>query len=242
MSENVRRYFFEDEGLPADPVSGERPRRLRYLSGGEWRDSRSGKCMSCYDPSTGAVIAQAPQCSAAEVEQAIQAAGDVLKVIEVVEYACGAPQLMKGESLMNASVGVDTVRYNESLGVFAGIAPWNFPAMIPQGWMAPLCIALGNTIVLKLASFVPQTSMRIAELWAEAGLPPGVMNVVTAGRAEAEILLGHPAIRGVSFVGSTSVGKRIYQAAAANGKRVQCLTEAKNHALVLRDAVLERAA
>jgi len=130
----------------------------------------------------------------------------------------------------------------EPLGVFAAIAPWNFPAMIPMGWMAPLAIATGNTLVLKAASFTPQSSLRIAELWQEAGLPKGVLNVVTCSRNEAEILLRHPDVKGVSFVGSTTVGRHIYSTASANGKRVQCLTEAKNHALVLRDAALERAA
>jgi acyl-CoA reductase-like NAD-dependent aldehyde dehydrogenase len=160
--------------------------------------------------------------------------GDVLKVIEVVEFACGAPQMMKGESLMNVSTGYDTVQFREPLGVFAGIAPWNFPAMIPHGWMAPICIATGNCMVLKAASFAPQSAMRITELWKEAGLPDGVLNIVTTSRNEAEILLRHPDIKGVSFVGSTSVGQHIYSTAAANGKRVQALTEAKNHALVLK--------
>jgi len=114
--------------------------------------------------------------------------------------------------------------------------------MIPMGWMAPLCLATGNTMVIKAASYTPQTSMRIMELWAEAGLPAGVLNLVTCSRPEAEILLRHPDVRGVSFVGSTGVGRHIYETAAANGKRVQCLTEAKNHALVLKDAALERTA
>jgi malonate-semialdehyde dehydrogenase (acetylating)/methylmalonate-semialdehyde dehydrogenase len=171
-----------------------------------------------------------------------EAMGDVLKVTEVVEFACGIPQLMKGPAVMNATVGYDTTQYMEPLGVFAGIAPWNFPAMIPMGWMAPLCIATGNTMVLKAASFVPQSATRILELWEEAGLPKGVINLVTCSRNEAEILLKHPDIKGVSFVGSTSVGRHIFATAAANGKRVQALTEAKNHALVLRDAALERTA
>jgi len=168
--------------------------------------------------------------------------GDVLKVTEVVEYACGIPNLMLGPALMNCTPGYDSTQYLEPLGVFAGIAPWNFPAMIPMGWMAPLCIATGNTFVLKAASFVPQSSMRILELWQEAGLPKGVINLVTCGRNEAEILLKHPDVKGVSFVGSTSVGRHIYATAAENGKRVQALTEAKNHAIVLGDAALERTA
>jgi malonate-semialdehyde dehydrogenase (acetylating)/methylmalonate-semialdehyde dehydrogenase len=265
--------------------------RLKYWVGGSWRESKTEKYMNCYDPSTGEVIALAPQCRPEEVESAVAAAhaafpawsttpaskrsqvlfrlkalldrhideltllcarengkvldeamGDVLKVTEVVEFACGIPQLLKGPALMNCTTGYDTVQFIEPLGVFAGIAPWNFPAMIPMGWMAPLCIATGNAMVLKAASFTPQTSMRIMELWAEAGLPPGVLNLVTCSRNEAEILLRHPDVKGVSFVGSTSVGKHIYATAAASGKRVQALTEAKNHALVLRDAALERTA
>lgn len=266
-------------------------KKLLYYVNGEWRESKTAKYMDCYDPSTGEVIAQAPQCTADEVESAVAAAkaafpawaetppnkrvqvlfkmkalldkhldeltrlvatehgkvwdeamGDVLKVTEVVEFACGIPQLMMGPALMNCTSGYDTTQYMEPLGVFAGIAPWNFPAMIPMGWMAPLCIATGNTMVLKAASFTPQTSLRIMDLWAEAGLPKGVLNLVTCSRNEAEILLKHPDIKGVSFVGSTSVGLHIYTTAAAHGKRVQALTEAKNHALVLRDAALERSA
>jgi malonate-semialdehyde dehydrogenase (acetylating)/methylmalonate-semialdehyde dehydrogenase len=266
-------------------------RKLQYFAGGHWHNSQATKWMDCYDPSTGEVIARAPQCTAGEVEEAVAAAkaafpqwsrtppsdrgqvlfrlkalldrhldeltmlcakengkvwdeamGDVLKAIELVEFACGIPHLLKGPALMNCTRGYDTTQYVEPLGVFAGIAPWNFPAMIPMGWMAPLCIATGNTLVLKAASFTPQTSMRIAELWQEAGLPPGVLNLVTCSRHEAEILLSHPDICGISFVGSTSVGRSIYATAATAGKRVQALTEAKNHALVLRDAALERTA
>lgn len=168
-----------------------------------------------------------------------EARGDVLKAIEVVELACGAPSLMQGDSLMNVSRGYDTVLYREPLGVFAGIAPFNFPAMIPFGWMIPLCITTGNTIVMKAASMTPLTSMRMIELLYEIGLPEGVVNLITCSRKEAEILLTHPDIKGVSFVGSTEVGKHIYTTAAAHGKRVQALCQAKNHALVLRDANLE---
>ncbi|WP_313562231.1 CoA-acylating methylmalonate-semialdehyde dehydrogenase [Ruminiclostridium cellobioparum] len=171
-----------------------------------------------------------------------EAKGDILKVKEITEHACGIPSLMMGESLMNTSAGYDTVLYREPVGVFAGIAPFNFPGMIPMGWMMPLCIATGNTMVLKLASMTPMTSIRCLELMQEAGLPAGVINAVTCSRNEAEILLTDPAIRGVSFVGSTSIGAHVYKTAAASGKRVQALTEAKNHALVLEDAPLERTA
>jgi malonate-semialdehyde dehydrogenase (acetylating)/methylmalonate-semialdehyde dehydrogenase len=264
---------------------------LQWFADGLFRHSAASTYMDCHDPSTGKVVARAPQCTAAEVEEAIAAArrafpawsaqppglraqvlfrmkaimdahleeltflvatengkvldearGDVLKAIEVIEFACGAPNLLTRPALMNCTVGYDTVQYLEPVGVFAGIVPWNFPAMIPMGWMVPLCVAAGNTMVLKAASLTPRTALRICELWQEAGLPPGVLNLVTCSRAEAEILLRHPDIAGVTFVGSTGVGRHIYETAAANGKRVQCLTEAKNHALVLRDAALERTA
>jgi malonate-semialdehyde dehydrogenase (acetylating)/methylmalonate-semialdehyde dehydrogenase len=171
-----------------------------------------------------------------------EAQGDVLKVIEITEHACGMPNLMMGESLMDASSGFDTILYREPVGVFAGIVPFNFPAMIPMGWIAPICIATGNCLILKAASWTPMTSMRIAELWQEAGLPNGVLNILTCSRNEAEILLKHPDVNGIAFVGSTSVGLHIYSTAAAHGKRVQTLCEAKNHALVLEDAPLERSA
>lgn len=171
-----------------------------------------------------------------------EAAGDVGKALEMTELAAGAMQHLMGDSLMNTSSGYDTVTYREPLGVFSGIAPWNFPAMIPVGWMAPLCIVCGNTFVLKPASTTPMTSLRFAELYREAGFPDGVFNVVPCSRTEAEILLKHPDVKGVSFVGSTSVGKHVYETAAAHGKRVQALCEAKNHALVLRDAPITRTA
>jgi malonate-semialdehyde dehydrogenase (acetylating)/methylmalonate-semialdehyde dehydrogenase len=181
-------------------------------------------------------------CAFEEGKKWDEAMGDILKVAEVIEYACGVPHLMKGEALLDVSSGYDTTRYNHPIGVFAGISPWNFPAMIPHGWMAPLCIATGNTMVLKPATFVPQSCMRMLELWQEAGLPDGVLNAITADPPEAEIFLSHPDIKGVSFVGSTKVGAHIYATAAANGKRVQALTSAKNHALVLRDCKVERTA
>lgn len=169
-----------------------------------------------------------------------EARGDVLKAIEVVECACATHYLMQGDTCMNVSHGYDTISYRHPLGVFAAIAPYNFPAMIPMGWMVPFAITTGNTVVLKAASLVPQTASRMLELLIEAGMPKGVVNLVTCSRVEADSLLTHPAVKGVTFVGSTSVGSYIYKTAAAAGKRVQALTEAKNHALVLEDCVLER--
>lgn len=171
-----------------------------------------------------------------------EAQGDVLKAQEGTELACSVPSLIMGESLMDASLGYDTNLYRESLGVFAGITPFNFPAMIPFGWMTPVCVAAGNCIVLKVSSSTPRTALRLAELYKEAGIPDGVVNVITCSRNEAEIFLNHPDIKGISFVGTTGVGKHIYGVAASNGKRVQALCEAKNHALVMNDAPVDRTA
>ena len=171
-----------------------------------------------------------------------EAAGDVGKALDMTELACSAPTMLMGDSLMDTSAGYDTTLYREPLGVFAGIAPWNFPAMIPVGWMAPLAIVCGNTFVLKPASTTPMTCMTFEELYKEAGVPDGVFNIVPCSRNEAEILLTHPDVKGVTFVGSTQVGLHVYSTAAAHGKRVQALCEAKNHALVLRDAPIGRTA
>jgi len=171
-----------------------------------------------------------------------EAKGDVLKAIEGTEQAINAPSLMMGESLMDTSAGFESTLYREPLGVFAGIVPFNFPAMIPMGWMTPICLACGNTIIIKAASHTPRTALRIAQLYKEAGLPAGVLNIVTCSREESELFLTHPDIKGISFVGSTKVGLHIYSKAAASGKRVQALCEAKNHALILNDAPIARTA
>jgi malonate-semialdehyde dehydrogenase (acetylating)/methylmalonate-semialdehyde dehydrogenase len=171
-----------------------------------------------------------------------EAQGDVLKAKEGTELAIAAPSLMMGESLMDTSSGFDTVLYREPLGVFAGVVPFNFPAMIPMGWMAPVCIASGNTMVIKAASLTPRTALRIVELYKEAGLPDGVLNIVTCTRHEVDMILTHPDIKGITFVGSTKVGLHVYSTAAGAGKRVQALCEAKNHALVLEDAPIARTA
>ena len=169
-----------------------------------------------------------------------EARGDVLKSIEVVECACSTHYLMQGDTTMNVSTGYDTISFREPLGVFAGIVPFNFPAMIPFGWMIPFAITTGNTFVLKAASMVPQSAMRMLELLQQAGLPAGVVNLVTCTRNEADLLLSHPDVKGVSFVGSTSVGLHVYKTESSNSGDVQALTEAKNHALVLSNCVLER--
>ena len=171
-----------------------------------------------------------------------EAKGDVLKAKEATEHALAMPDLMLGDSMMTASNGYDTQMIRESVGVFLGIVPFNFPAMIPMGWMAPMCIACGNCIVIKASSSTPMTALKIADIYREAGLPDGVLNVITCGRDVTDILLADDRIKGVSFVGSTKVGLSIYEKASKYGKRVQTLCEAKNHALVLKDAPIGRTA
>ena len=171
-----------------------------------------------------------------------EARGDVLKAIEPTELACATPFVSQGSASLQVTTGFDTASYRVPLGVVAGIVPFNFPAMIPWGWMVPLAIATGNTVVLKAASYTPLTSMRIMELfYEEGGFPKGVVNLVTCSRNESELFLTDPRVKAVTFVGSTSIGKHIYSVAAAHGKRVQAQCEAKNHALVLEDCDLESA-
>ncbi|HIR13551.1 MAG TPA: CoA-acylating methylmalonate-semialdehyde dehydrogenase [Candidatus Choladousia intestinavium] len=169
-----------------------------------------------------------------------EARGDVLKAIEPTELACALPSIIQGDAAMQVTTGFDTSTYRMPLGVCAGIVPFNFPAMIPWGWMVPLAIATGNTYVLKAATQTPLTSMRILELFYEEGkFPKGIVNLVTCGRKEAEVLLTDPRVKAVTFVGTTQVGKHIYSIASEHGKRVQAQCEAKNHALVLEDCDLE---
>ena len=171
-----------------------------------------------------------------------EARGDVLKAIEPTELACATPIISQGKASLQVTTGFDTATYRMPLGVVAGIVPFNFPAMIPWGWMVPLAIATGNTVVLKAASHTPLTAMRIMELfYEEGGFPKGVVNLVTCSRTESEIFLTDPRIKAVTFVGTTGVGKHIYSVAAEHGKRVQAQCEAKNHALVLEDCDLESA-
>ncbi|MCL2752299.1 MAG: CoA-acylating methylmalonate-semialdehyde dehydrogenase, partial [Firmicutes bacterium] len=171
-----------------------------------------------------------------------EAKGDVLKAREATEHAIAMPELTMGESLMDTSDGYDTVLYREAVGVYLGLAPFNFPAMIPMGWMVPLCVACGNTMVLKASSSTPMTALKMAEIYRDAGLPAGVLNVVTCGRDETSKMISDERVKGISFVGSTSAGRAVYEQAAKYGKRVQTLCEAKNHALVLNDAPVKRVA
>jgi malonate-semialdehyde dehydrogenase (acetylating)/methylmalonate-semialdehyde dehydrogenase len=169
------------------------------------------------------------------------ARGEVQRGLEVVEFACGIPQLLKGEYSDQVSTGVDSYSFRQPLGVVAGITPFNFPVMVPC-WMHPVAIACGNTFVLKPSERDPSASMLIASLWQEAGLPDGVFNVVHGDKVAVDAILDDPRIVAVSFVGSTPVARYIHERATANGKRVQALGGAKNHAVVLPDADLEFAA
>ncbi|MDA0136810.1 CoA-acylating methylmalonate-semialdehyde dehydrogenase [Solirubrobacter sp. CPCC 204708] len=166
------------------------------------------------------------------------AKGEVVRGMEVVEFACGIAQLTKGEFSDQVSTGIDLHSFRQPLGVCAGITPFNFPIMVPL-WMHPIAIATGNTFVLKPSERDPSVSNRVAELYAEAGLPDGVFNVVHGDKVAVDALLDHPDVDGVSFVGSTPIARYIHERASKNGKRVQALGGAKNHAIVMPDADLE---
>ncbi len=166
------------------------------------------------------------------------ALGEVQRGLEVVEFACGIPHLLKGDYSDQVSTGVDVYGFREPLGVVAGITPFNFPVMVPM-WMHPVAIACGNAFVLKPSERDPSASQLVARLWAEAGLPEGVFTVVNGDKTAVDALLDHPDVAAVSFVGSTPIARYIHQRASANGKRVQALGGAKNHAVVLPDADLD---
>jgi malonate-semialdehyde dehydrogenase (acetylating)/methylmalonate-semialdehyde dehydrogenase len=168
------------------------------------------------------------------------ARGSVIRGMEVVEFACGIPQLLKGEFTEKTGRGIDSFSFRQPLGVCAGAGPFNFPAMIPL-WMAPVAIACGNTFVMKPSERVPSTAYRLAELWHEAGLPEGVFNVVNGDKEVVDALVDHPDVAAISVVGSTPTAESVYQRATRAGKRVQALGGAKNHMVVMPDADLEHA-
>jgi len=169
------------------------------------------------------------------------AVGSVQRGIEVVEFATGIPHLLKGEHSDNVGGGIDSHTLKQSLGVCAGISPFNFPVMVPM-WMVPVALACGNTFVLKPSEKDPSASMLIAKIFQEAGLPNGVLNIVHGDKETVDALLAHPDISAVSFVGSTPVARYVYEKATNSGKRVQALGGAKNHAVVLPDADIDGAA
>jgi malonate-semialdehyde dehydrogenase (acetylating) / methylmalonate-semialdehyde dehydrogenase len=168
------------------------------------------------------------------------ASGELTRGIEVVEFACGIPQLLKGEFSENVGTNVDSYAVRQPLGVVAGITPFNFPAMVPM-WMFPVAIACGNCFILKPSERDPSTPLLLAELLTEAGLPDGVMNVVNGDKLAVDAILAHPGIEAVSFVGSTPIAEYVYHTGTAHNKRVQALGGAKNHMLVLPDADMDQA-
>ncbi|PVY28591.1 aldehyde dehydrogenase family protein [Williamsia muralis] len=169
------------------------------------------------------------------------ALGEISRGQEVVEFACGIAHLLKGGMTENASTKVDVASLRQPLGPVGIISPFNFPAMVPM-WFFPIAIAAGNTVVLKPSEKDPSAALWLAELWAEAGLPAGVFNVLQGDKVAVDELLTNPAVKAISFVGSTPIAQYVYSTATAHGKRVQALGGAKNHAIVLPDADLDLAA
>jgi len=249
----------ERSGVIRDPATGETTKRVAYASTAD------------IDTAVAAAVAAFPAWAATPVQKRARvmfrfkelieanrdelaalataehgkvladAAGEVQRGLEVVEFACGIPQLMKGDYSAQVGTGVDSYNLRQPLGVCAGITPFNFPAMVPM-WMFPLAIACGNAFVLKPSERNPSCSLRLAELLHEAGLPPGVFNVVNGDREAVDALLDHPDVAAVSFVGSTPVAEHVYRRAAETGKRVQALGGAKNHLVVMPDADMEQTA
>jgi malonate-semialdehyde dehydrogenase (acetylating)/methylmalonate-semialdehyde dehydrogenase len=168
------------------------------------------------------------------------AQGEVMRGIDIIEFACGAPQLLKGDFTDQVSTGIDNWTLRQPLGVVVGVTPFNFPCMVPC-WMFPLALACGNSFVLKPSPLDPSPSLLMAELLREAGLPDGVFNVVQGDKAAVEALMAHPLVRALSFVGSTPIAHSLYQSGAQHGKRVQALGGAKNHMVVMPDADIDQA-
>ncbi|TVM07250.1 MAG: CoA-acylating methylmalonate-semialdehyde dehydrogenase [Halomonas sp.] len=168
------------------------------------------------------------------------AQGEVARGIDIVEFACGIPQLLKGDYTEQVSTGIDNWTMRQPLGVVAGITPFNFPAMVPM-WMFPVAIATGNTFILKPSPLDPSASLLMADLLKQAGLPDGVFNVVQGDKDSVEALIDHPDVKALSFVGSTPIANLIYERGAKHGKRVQALGGAKNHMVVMPDADLDKA-
>src|SRR6476620_5470077 len=270
----------------APPASVE---QVPMLSAGKWTNSTSARHGDVYNPSTGKVIARVPLCTAAEVDEVVQAAhaalpawrevpvvqrahvmfkfrellvkhadeiarlvtrehgktlvearASVARGIEVVEFACGMPSLIMGQSIQNIAREVDCETIRHPVGVCAGITPFNFPAMVPL-WMYPIAIACGTTFILKPSEKVPLSAVLIGKLLQETGLPDGVFNILHGDKECVDALLHHPLVKAISFVGSTPVAKYIYEEGTKNGKRVQSAGGAKNHLIIMPDADLDQA-
>jgi malonate-semialdehyde dehydrogenase (acetylating)/methylmalonate-semialdehyde dehydrogenase len=249
----------ERTGDVFDPATGEVAGQVDFASAAEvdlavaaakqafpaWRDAshaRRSRVLFAFRELLNARAAEVAEVVTAEHGKvAADAAGEVQRGLEVVEFACGVPALVKGGFTENASTRVDVYSIEQPLGVVGVISPFNFPAMVPL-WFAPIAIACGNTVVLKPSEKDPSAANLLAELWAEAGLPDGVCNVVHGDKVAVDRVLAHPDVRAVSFVGSTPIARYVYATATAHGKRVQALGGAKNHMVVLPDADLDLAA
>jgi malonate-semialdehyde dehydrogenase (acetylating)/methylmalonate-semialdehyde dehydrogenase len=263
------------------------PHVCPIFADGDWQELRNTETSPVHNPSTGEVIALAPMCTAAHVNDVIDAAaaafpdwwetplverarvlfrfkmlleenfeeivrcntrehgktlnesrGDVRRGIEMVEFACGVPSLLGGETIENVARGIDCEAIRQPLGVCVGITPFNFPAMVPL-WMYPVALACGNTFVLKPSEKVPLTAMMIARLLEQAGVPRGVFNLIHGTRECVEALLAHPKVNAVSFVGSTPVARYIFETGTRHGKRVQANGSAKNFVIIMPDADVE---
>jgi malonate-semialdehyde dehydrogenase (acetylating)/methylmalonate-semialdehyde dehydrogenase len=241
-----------------NPASGERTGRVAFAGGGEV--DRAVKAAAAAFPGWAATPplsrarvlfkfrdlleregdALARLITAEHGKTLSDARGEVTRGLEVVEFACGIPHLIKGEFTEQVGRGIDSWSLRQPVGVCAGITPFNFPAMVPM-WMFPVALACGNTFVLKPSERDPSPGIRIAELLTEAGLPSGAFNVVNGDREAVDALLQHPEVAAVSFVGSTAIAHTIYRTAAESGKRVQALGGAKNHMVVMPDADLDQA-
>ncbi len=247
------------EGPVFDPATGEQSATVAYASAEETRAAiavaaeafpewaatpplRRARVMFRFKELVEANIGELSALVTAEHGKTLSdAKGSISRGVEVVEFACGIPHLLKGEYTDSVGTGVDSWSLRQPLGVCAGITPFNFPAMVPM-WMFPVAIACGNTFILKPSEKDPSCGLRLAELLDEAGLPPGVFNVVNGDREAVETLLEDERVAAVSFVGSTTVAEHVYRSATATGKRVQALGGAKNHMVVMPDADLEQAA
>ncbi len=227
---------------PADVEAAVAAAREAFAEWSQTSVSRRAKVMFAFRELLNANVEELAGIVSSEHGKVFEdAKGEVLRGLEVVEFACGIPQLLKGEYSDQVSGGVDAFSFRQPLGVCAGITPFNFPAMVPM-WMHPVAIACGNTFVLKPSERDPSASDLVAELYAEAGLPEGVFSVVHGDRVAVDALLDHPDVAAVSFVGSTPVARYVHGRANENGKRVQALGGAKNHAVVMPGADLGYAA
>jgi malonate-semialdehyde dehydrogenase (acetylating) / methylmalonate-semialdehyde dehydrogenase len=233
------------EVLLADPADVDHAVRAAHNAFGPWRETSlaiRARIMFRFRELLAQHADELARLVASEHGKVVEdALGEVTRGQEVVEFACGIPQLLKGEYSDQVSANVDAYSFRQPLGVCVGITPFNFPVMVPL-WMHPVAIAAGNTFVLKPSERDPSPSNLIAELYQEAGLPDGVFNVLHGDKTTVDALLDHPDVACVSFVGSTPVARYIHERAALGGKRVQALGGAKNHAVIMPDADLEHAA